>query len=25
MLKNDEHSEKLRTFALKGEFFNLFN
>jgi|GEM_PF-5647690 len=25
MLKNDEHSEKLRAFALKGEFFDLFN
>ena len=25
MLKDDEHSEKLRKFALKGEFFDLFN
>tara|TARA_R110000851_G_scaffold231109_1_gene383982 strand:+ start:633 stop:797 length:165 start_codon:yes stop_codon:yes gene_type:complete len=25
MLKNDEHSQKLRTFAVKGDFFDLFN
>ena len=24
ILKNEEHSEKLRKFALKGEFFDLF-
>ena len=24
MLKNDEHSQKLRTFAVKGDFFDLF-
>lgn len=25
MLKNAEESDKLRTFAIKGEFFDLFN
>ena len=25
LLKSSEQSEKLRTFALKGEFFDLFN
>jgi hypothetical protein len=25
LLKNDEKSEKLRTFAVKGDFFDLFD